>query len=295
MKVKALKNNTSKILIAFLIILLMGAVNASILGSASTDKKTLGENEVAMLSVKLMNDSDKAVKGVNLRVTADDGIVFYGGEEESNIFIKTIDSINPGEVKELIIKLKAIEVKKQSANIYAYFGTQTDLRQAAVTMVETQPADATATAEVKIDTSGTKDTAIIDFALKNTSNGSLYKASAEALAPKDFEVKTSPLFEDKVLPGGTMEKTFNITIPIEASGAQKIIMAYGYFDDTNTPHYFEKSVTVNVQKINYPLIALLGIVVLVVAAYIFFTKGKGQGIKGTEKKEAEEKASAHKK
>ena len=285
----------AKVFIVLAILLLVGGAHASILGSVTADKKTLGENEVAFLSVKIMNDSEIELKKVNLRVQGDEGIIFYDSTGETTIFTKTIDSIKASEVKELIIKIKATSIKNPKANIYAYFGTDTELKQAAVTMIETNLAAVEIKGTSKIETTNVTDIASIDFSLKNISKKPIYKASAEALAPKDFEVKTQPVFEEKILPQGIMEQNFQITIPIEAEGEKKIIIAYGYFDDTNTPHYFENEYPINVQKPNYPLIALIGIIVLVVAAYLFFGKGRDLSIKGTGAKANEENKGIHKK
>ncbi|MEI7961446.1 MAG: hypothetical protein WCI04_03850 [archaeon] len=289
------QNFTSIAIVAMAVLLFAGMVNASILGNATTDKKVLGENEVAFLLVTLMNDSNKELKNVNLRVQGDEGIVFYDTYGETTIFSKKIDSIKPGEVKEFGIKIKAVSIKNAKANLYAYFGTETELRQAAATMIETTTAPIEASGIQKIETINGIDTATIDFSLKNTSTKTIFNASAEALAPKDFIVKTQPVFEEKILSQGIMAQKFVITIPIEAAGEKKIVMAYGYFDDTNTPHYFENEYTFNVQKINYPIIALIGIIVLAIAAYLFFGKGNNTNIKGTDSKFEEDHKHGHKK
>ena len=104
----------AKVFIVLAILLLVGGAHASILGSVTADKKTLGENEVAFLSVKIMNDSEIELKKVNLRVQGDEGIIFYDSTGETTIFTKTIDSIKASEVKELIIKIKATSIKRHN-------------------------------------------------------------------------------------------------------------------------------------------------------------------------------------
>lgn len=288
-------SNLSKAAVLITIILIAGAVNASILASASVDKKTLGENEVAMLDVKLMNDSQSEIKNVNLRVQGDAGLVFYDSGGETPIFINTIDSIKPNEVKEIVIKMKAAAVNNASANIYAYYGMQSSPDTAAVTVIQTANAAASASATTKTQNVNGNDTAVIDFSLTNASKKPIYNASAETLAPQGFEILTPPVTEQKILPGGVMEQSFNIKMPIEAQGEQKILVAYGYFDDTNTPHYFEQTFPFNVQKTNYPLIGIIGVIVLIIAAYLFMRKGKSSGINGTAEKTGEEKPAHHKK
>jgi len=279
-----MKPSEGKFFVLIALLMIAGFANASILASTSTDKKTLGENEVALLTVKLMNDSTLDAQGINLRVQADEGIIFIDGMEERPNFIKTIDTIKSGELKEITIKIKATSAAKESANIYAYYGTGIELMQAAVAKISLEPAAAEIKSSYQKESTTANDSIIVDFSLKNNSKNSLYQASAEAIAPKDFEINTPPVLEEKILPGGVMAQKFKIAEPPNASGEQTIIIAYGYFD-SNVPHYFEKNITYNTQKLNYPLLALIGFAVLVVAAYLFFRKGEKSGVKGTKEKE----------
>jgi uncharacterized membrane protein len=129
-----------------------------------------------------------------------------------------------------------------------------------------------------------KETVTISFLLTNLTGEVLTKASAEAIAPKDFDVVTSPVLMDAIAPNGKLEKNFQIVAPLDAQGEQKIILAYGYFD-TNSPHYFEKEFLVNFQKPNYSMIVIIGLIVVIIAGYLYIKKDDSkQAVKGSAEK-----------
>ncbi len=276
--------NTNKMTLALAMltaVLLLGMnANAQILASTSTDKKILGENEVALLTVKLMNDSEIEIKDIAVRIQGDPGIVFYEGQQESPTFLKTIDSLKQNEAKQIIVKIKNTQTKNPSANIYTYYGKVSELNTASVTMIETRKDAVTIETTVKRGTVNSNDEIEIEYILTNGNDKPIYGVSAEMIAPQGFEVITQQIREDIISPKGEMKQKFKAIAPQKAIGEQQITIAYGYFD-ANTPHYFEKTFKFNIERPNYQLIVLIGVVVLIVAGYLFFRKGKGGDVKGT--------------
>jgi len=277
----------NKTIFLLTLIVLASFTNATILASAYTDKPNLGENEVGFLTVKIMNDSTITEQNIYLRVQADEGILFIQGLDEQKNFIQTIESIKQNEIKEMRIKIKSNSTLAKNANIYAYFGKDTSPKQAAVTTIslEKLPTEIKATIQ-----KNENDTATVDFTLKNTAKTPITNASAELIAASGFDIQTPPLIEDKISPQGELNQKFKVMLPLTANGDQKMLIAYGYFDDKNTPHYFEKMVTVNLFKPNYALIGLIGFAILIGAAYLFLRKSddkdaKKEKIKGTGQKE----------
>ncbi len=282
-----MKQNITKLIstaLMFSLVLFIALnVNSQILASASTDKKTFGENEVGLLTVKLMNDSEIELKGVALRIQGDEGIVFYEGMQEVPLYLKTIDSLKQNEVKQIVIKFKSTLAKKATSNIYAYYGKVSELTTASVTMIETKPSPVFIETSTKRSTVNSNEQIEIDYTLTNGNNTPIYGVSAEMIAPIGFEIITPQVKEEVVSPKGEMHQKFKVIAPEKSAGEQQIIIAYGYFD-ANTPHYFEKTFKFNIERPNYQLIILIGVVVLIVAGYLFFRKGKGSGVVGTDGK-----------
>lgn len=261
----------------------MSFANATLLASTSVDKNSLSTNELGMLTIKLFNDSQTEVNEIIVKATADEQIRFLESEEKTN-FVTSITSIPGGTGKELKIPIKAISTKKETANIYVYFGTAQPFNQASATTVYTKEFPINVKATVEKKNSNNKDTIIADFKLTNLSKDILYKVSGEAIAPTGFEIIAAPVFAETLINGASIEKKFEIIAPLDAAGEQTVIIAYGFFDDTNTPHYFEQEFKVNYVKANYSMVFLIGIIVLIIAAYLYIKKEKKVEVKGTAEK-----------
>lgn len=257
--------------------------SAELLANVSVDKTTLSTDEVGLISIRIFNDSDKTVNGLIIRASADEQIVFLNNTGEQPSYYTQIDSINSGEGKEIITKIKAISTQKQFANIYVYYGTSENLTHAAVVRIETKELEISKKVVFEKKTLNGNETITINFTLNNTSNSPLTKIAVGTIAPNEFDDTTGQYLVETLAPGSKIEKTFNLVAPIETKGEQKILLAYGYFD-TNTPHYFEKQFSVVIQKPNYGVIILLGMVVLVIAAYLYIKKDDKKSVKGTAEK-----------
>jgi hypothetical protein len=276
-------NQITKITGLFLLLVLFsGMVNASILANTSADKKYLGENEIAILTVKILNDSETEIQGVQLRLQADEGIKFLEGEEKTFTY-KQIEKMKPREAVELKLKIKCTVSKEQRINIYTYYGIGESTENASVSFIESKPLPIEVTTSSVSKEENGKNKTTINYKMINHYGKNIYKTGAEIITPAEFEIETEPVFMEVVGDEGTIEETFTVNAPIETEGDYQLILAYGYID-SNTPHYFEKNFTVKYSKPNYELIGLIGLVVLIIAAYLFLKKDAKNDIKGSSEK-----------
>lgn len=273
---------TKLISIIFLLILAIGFVNATLLVNTSTDKKNLGENEIAILTIKVLNDSEFEVQNVQLRLQADEGIRFAEGEEKEFTY-KQIEKMKSREAIELKVKIKCVTPKEQQVNIYTYYGIGEIQENASVVFVQTKALPIEIITSVVKKEDNELNMTTINYKMINHYGKSIYKAGAEVITPTIFEIKTEPIFMEVIGDEGTIEENFVVTTPISTEGDYQIILAYGYID-SNTPHYFEKIFNVKYSKPNYELIGLIGIIVLIVAAYLFLKKDAKTEIKGSSEK-----------
>lgn len=276
------KIKISVLLIA--LILMLTFTPASILATMQTDKTILAENEIALLTIKIHNDSPEEAKNIILSLKGDEAIRFLEDGEENITIAKQIDQINPKETKEIQIKIKSISSKKPNSNIYLYYGTSNPPTTAAVTSIETKESPIVVSTNFEKKTVESDEIVSIEFKLTNNSEENITRVGVEMIPPRNYQLITLPIFAEVIPSGAAIEQKFEAKIPFDAKGEQKITLAYGYFDDANTPHYFEKNFTTTINKTNYQLIALIAFGVLVVALYLFFKKDSKTGIKGTEKK-----------
>lgn len=270
------------IFIILLVILTIGFANATLLVNTSTDKKILGENEIAILTIKILNDSELDLQNVQLRLQADAGIKFAEGEEKEFTY-KQIEQMKGREAVELKVKIKCVTSKEQQVNIYTYYGIGEVQENASVVFVQTKPLPVDIITSLEQKENSEKNQTTINYKLINHYGRNIYKAGAEVLTPTIFEIETEPVFMEVVGDEGTIQENFIITTPISTEGEYQIILAYGYID-ANTPHYFEKTFIAKYTKPNYQLIGLIGLIVLIVAAYLFLKKDTKTEIKGSAEK-----------
>lgn len=274
-----MNQNIKLITVFFLILTICGYVNASLLVNTTTDKKILGENEIAILTIKILNDSEKEITGVQLRLQADEGIKFAEGEDKTYTY-KQIEKINGREAIEIKVKIKCTTSKEKRMNIYTYYGLEEEQNNASVVFVESKPLPIEILTNIeKKDVDG-QNIVIVNYKLINHYGKSIYKTGAEILVQNPFEILTEPVFSETIADEGILEEQFTLTTPIETEGEYQIILAYGYID-SNTPHYFEKTFSIKYVKTNYGLIGLIGLIVLIIAAYLFLKKDSKTEIQGS--------------
>ena len=197
--------------IIFVLITLMSFANATLLASTSVDKNSLSTNEIGMLTIKLFNDSQDELKEIIVRATADEQIRFLE-EEEKTAFVTSITSIPGGSGKELKVAIKSLSAKKDTANIYVYFGNTQPFTQAAVTTLYTKEIPILVKATVEKKTLNNKETILVDFKLTNTSKEAITKVSAEVIPPTGFEGVAAPVFAETLQAGASIEKKFEIIV-----------------------------------------------------------------------------------
>jgi hypothetical protein len=261
--------------------LLSTCVSATLLAGLTLDKDTLAEKEIALLTAKISNNSAEEVQNVIIRLQAGDGFVFAEEGDKSTI-VKNLGTIAPNGFSELRVKIKCISTKTESA-IYAYYGLNDELNNAAVIKVKTKAIPISVKTEMKKTQYNNEEAITITYSLQNHSSKNIYKIAVEAIAPKEFEVTTAPQIIEVLAPEEKFEKEFLIMPSLEAKGDYELKLAYGFFDE-NAPHYFEESFPLTMQRQNYQLIGLLGFIVLIIAAYLFLKKGKANEVKGTAEK-----------
>jgi len=246
------------------------------------DKSELGENEIALLNVKILNNSESDEQNVILRIKAGEGFNLIEGEEVTSI-VKNMGTIKAGKTAEVNLKIKCIFAKKLDSAIYLYYGINEELKNAAVINVKSEPLPVSVKTNIEKKQYNNNEAMTVSYTLQNNSAENIYNVAVEAIAPKDFEIITSPKTAEVIASGEKLEQEFVIMPPLEAQGDYSIQIVYGFFD-SNKPHYFEKTINVTMQKTNYQLIGLLGFVVLIIAGYLFLKKEDKNNVKGTGEK-----------
>jgi len=281
---KTRKTAQKALLLLITLAVFISQANAAILINAQTDKTSLATDEIGMLTIKLINDSEQDAKNIQLTIKADDQIKFIEEKEELATTAKAMEEIKSGKSAELKVKIKAVSAKKPSANIYIYYGTTQQPNTAFVTTIQTKDIPINTTAKAEKKTSNEKEYAIINFKLSNYTKENIYKIAAETIAPEGFELMTpQPLLKEILKENETLEGNFEILAPINPKGTQTITLAYGYFEN-NTPHYFEKNLTLNFEKPNNQTIIIIAIIIIITAGYLFMKKDANNEVKGTNEK-----------
>ena len=290
---KIMKNMKMKSLsytaILICLVLCIALVNANVLFGPSIDKEVLTKNEVAFLDVTIYNDNNFEVKDF-LRLEASDNIAFL--ESDDLIFLQEFGPIKPYEKEVLRVKIKAKNTKTNEGRVYGYYGLNSngDAQYAFVARVQIEERPIFIESKTQKIITSTGETITTTVKMINYKKEPLYNVAFEMKAPNAFEIKTAPLFFEQVDPEETVTGTFEIQPPIETLGKQKVILAYGYFD-TNGPHYFEESFDLDFsQGDSRLLLGVVGIIVLIVAIFLYMSsKKENKKIKGTKEKSEDEK------
>lgn len=274
----------TKLIIVLAILLFITTVSfAQVLVSTEIDKEEISLNEVARVTITLLNDSDKTITNYVIRTETSDNLVLLNNEQ--SIFAEVINELKPGILKEINYTFKSTNTNSDQGKIFVYYGEEGEFVTG--TFINVKPSNVLFNTNAKkiVDDEGQK--IIIDFEAQNYSSKMIYNVGAEVIAPDGFSTKTEPKFIPFLEDGNIYKTSFEILAPLGTVGEQKIIVAYGYFDENN-PHYFEESHLVSFQDNNRFFLAGIGLIVLVIAALIYFNKTKtDQNIKGTKEKEDE--------
>ena len=289
-----MKNTNRKIisyvLVALFLILCISMVNANVLFGPSIDKESITKNEVAFLEVTIYNDNNFEVTDY-LRLESTDNIKFL--ESDEKIILQEFGPIKPYEKEVLKIRIKAKDTKEVEGLIYGYYNLdqEGEAQYAFVGRVKIEEKPIFIESETKKNTTSTGEVITTSVKMVNYTKEPLYNVAFEMKVPNGFEVKTPPLFFEKIEAEETVTGTFEVYPPIEALGTQKIILSYGYFD-INGPHYFEEEYDFDfAQTDSKLLLGIVGIIILAAAIFLYMgsKKDNKSGLKGTKEKGEEEK------
>ena len=266
------------LLFVFLIfVAILPTVDAKIFVSTSLDTQTLYTDEIASLTIEIIEDG-KPTSDVLFRVEGSEGIVFPENDDAST-YVTEAEVVNEHLPSAIHVRIRAVPTKKSSANILVYYGNYYEgsgpLPYVSGTYValKEKPALVKATAVKRLDPEGEK--VVIDFSLVNNSGQELRNVMAEVIAPQGFDVKTKTLIIDSVADGNSVKRIFEVLAPLEVTGTQKVVLSYGYMD-SNGPHYFEKTFPVSFAKSDNSILLIVGIIVLIVAVLIYVRKTRAK-------------------
>jgi uncharacterized membrane protein len=279
-----MNQNIKFILLSVLILgLVLPLVNANVLVSTTLDRENFYQNEVGMLTIKLFNDSDKDLDNLLVRIEGSEGIVFVNNFDEEKLILKETGIIRKQTSKELLVKIKIVSIQDPTPKIFVYYGSDENPKNAAVTFVNAKESKVTIKTSPRRINSNEGEKIIIDFSVTNYSTNAIYDLGAEVIALENYIIKTPPLFQP-ILQDGNVEKiSFELLPPPEANGNQKIVLSYAYTDE-NGWHYFEEIFTINIERMNHLVLAVLGIGIIVIAGYLYVLRDKKseKSVKGTE-------------
>ncbi|MDD4251388.1 MAG: hypothetical protein PHX27_04320 [Candidatus ainarchaeum sp.] len=274
-----MKTIIKKISILFLILFFIGNSSAEVLVNTNISKNSIGLNEIAFFTINFFNDGNE-LNGYPIRIETSENLLIL--ENDQQIFFENIDSLKQGILKEVKIKFKAINTKKDIGKIFVYYGDNLQFVSGTFIKINDLPIIIKTSAQKNSTTEGEK--IILNFELKNISNEIIYNIGAQAIAPNEFLIKTEPLFKQTIKDGEIIKQEFEILAPLEALGETKFTLAYGFFD-SNEPHYFEENFLISFEKNNNTMLAVIGIIILVIAVAMYFQSGKKDpNIKGTGEK-----------
>jgi len=286
-----LRTSYSILAVALALVLISSVCSAQILVSTTMDKENFYENEVGMLTIKVANDYPEEVENVTLRIECSEGIMVVDNFEEKSVIIKETGKIRSGGSKEVFVKLKVVSLAEAKPTVFVYYGKD-DLQNASVTYVSAVDSPVSVKTNARRVNSPEGEKIIVGFKLVNYSSTPLSEVVAEAIAPENYLIRTPPLVMNNVGDRNVAEEQFELVPPPEASGVQNIVLSYGYIDDKGA-HYFEENFEVNIERTNQLVLAVIGIVVLIIAGYLYMLKSRSEkekAVKGTaEKAEEEEK------
>ncbi|MDD3084210.1 MAG: hypothetical protein PHP82_04260 [Candidatus ainarchaeum sp.] len=272
---KIVKNLLTLLIIFFLI----GSINAEIFVNTSFDKKTISNNEVAFLTINLYNDSND-ITNYPIRIETSENLVII--ENEKQIYFETIDKLKEGIIKEIKVKVKAINTEETIGKAFVYYGD--NLQFVSGTFVEIKEIPIIVKTNITKKNANEGEKIIIEFEIQNNYEEPIYNIGVETIPPNGFIVRTEPLFIPILQDGNKIKQEFELLTPLEVSGEHKFILSYGFFEKENI-HYFEESFELSFEKRNNLLLIAIGVIILVIATFFYINKDKKDNeIKGTGEK-----------
>jgi hypothetical protein len=270
------------ILFIILILIIFPIVSGQILVSTTVDKQNFYENEIGLLKIKILNDYDYELENVNLKIEGTKGIRLVENFEEKTVLLEKTGNIRSKGSKEIFIKLKLKSLEETQPKIFVYYGIEDNLQNASVTFINAKKSNVLIkTISKKINTAN-EEQLIIDFTVTNYSGNEIKGLAAEIITPKNYIIKTPPLFIETLKDNNSISQRFKTSPPPEALGNQKIFLSYAYVDKLET-HYFEEVFDINIERTNYLMLAVIGVTILIIAGYLYVLRDKKdiEKVKGT--------------
>ena len=269
-----------KFFVFFLILIFLVQFSfATVLVSSTIDKASITKNEVAKLNVKIFNDSLEPLENYSVRIETSDNLVLTNNDQ--TIFAEIIEEIKAGAVKEITFNFKAVSTSEAIGKVFLYYGENKEFVSGTFVNIISSPILSKTNVQKVTDNSGEK--IVVDFELYNYSKNRIFEVGAQVSAPQGFTVKTDGILIPYLDDNNSLKKNFEILAPIGAMGEQKVTLNYAYFDN-NLPHYFEETYIVTFEDNNKFFLAGIGLIVLVIAVILYFSKSNNvqkEGIKGT--------------
>lgn len=267
-----------KISLFFVLLLFCSFVSAEVLLTTYPEKTELFPYELDILVVKILNNSENILDNLHLRIEGSDNIVFVEEGQEKKVLLRELTKIEPNVTKELRLKFKATSVKKEASALFVYYGFENDYQKGILpfvsgTIVITKENKVVVTTKIDKTTTSAGDEINGEISISNKTGGIITMLASEMIVPSGFDLKTAPFFTETISDSNTVSTKFNALAPLQVDGEQTVLIVYGYFDE-NGPHYFEKEHKVSFVKSNRAFLALIGIVVLIIAVFLYLQRTK---------------------
>lgn len=266
------------LLVLFCLTLILLTVNAELLVTTYTEKTEIYPNEIDFLVVKVLNNSNIVLDKAYLRIEGSEDIIFVDSDGEKEILLTGLVDLAPGVTKELKFKFKSLEVNKDPSALFVYYGFEKDYSKGILpfvsgTIVSTKDSKVTITTKVDKSQTSAGGEIIGEVVVSNKSGKVISKFGSEMIVPDNFDLKSEPFFTEEIIDSNNVSIKFNALAPINVDGEQRILLVYGYFDE-NGAHYFEKEHKVSFVKTNRSILALVGIIVLIIAVFLYLKSTK---------------------
>jgi hypothetical protein len=110
-----------KIISILLILALISSfVNSEVLVTTIVDKNSISNNEVSLLTIKLVNNNND-ITNYPIRIEVSDNLVILKNNQQK--FVENIDELKTDLQKEVTIRIKAINTSKETGEIFVYYGS----------------------------------------------------------------------------------------------------------------------------------------------------------------------------
>lgn len=272
------KSIFQKFFLVLLLILFLSFVSGEVLVTTYVEKNEIYPYEMNNLVIKILNNSPTVLDKFYLRIQGDDSVVFVEEGVEKKNLSKEILELESNITKEIKIKFKTIVVKKEPSALFVYYGFENDYSKGVLpfvsgTIVNTKENKVNITTKVEKTSSLSGEEINGSISISNKTGSIITRLASEMIVPDGFDLKSEPFFVE-VIDSNIVSTKFNALAPINVDGEQIVLIVYGYFDENGVGHYFEKEHKVSFVKTNRSFLALIGIIVLIIAVFLYLQRTK---------------------